>query len=176
MKNKGKIIEILAAVAPTLATALGGPLAGVATRTIATKLLGQEDATDNEVEAAILQADGNDLVRLREVETEFAARMKEAGIELERIAANDRDSARARQVKMRDRTPTVLGLLIILGFFAVLGAIFYYGLPESGREVLLAMVGALAAMTNQISNYFFGSSAGSKEKQDIISALKKDAA
>ena len=172
MKNKQKIIEVLGAIAPTIATALGGPLAGVATRTIATQLIGREDATEAEVEAAILNASAADVVRIREIEAGFEARMQEAGIEMAQIAANDRASARDRQVKMKDWTPTVLGLVIILGFFGVLAAIFYLGLPQNGSEVLLAMVGALGAMTTQISNYFFGSSSGSKEKQQIIAALQ----
>lgn len=172
MKNGRKFIDIIAAVAPTLATALGGPLAGVATRTIADKLLGKPDASPEEVEAAIAGASGQDLVRLKEIEATFAAEMKQAGVELERVAAEDRDSARARQVQMRDWTPTLLGLTIILGFFGVLAWIFQYGLPEKGGEVLLIMVGALSAMTNQISNYFFGSSAGSKTKETLIASLK----
>jgi hypothetical protein len=176
VKHKAKILEILGAVAPTIATALGGPLAGVATRTIADKLMGKPGASQEEVEQAILGASGADLVRMKEIEAEFAAQMKEADIELAQIDAGDRDSARDRQVKMRDWTPTLLGLVIIAGFFGVLAAIFLYGLPETGREVLLAMVGALAGMTSQISNYFFGSSAGSKEKQEIIAALKNGAA
>lgn len=175
MKKGRKIIDIIATVAPTLATALGGPLAGVATRTIADQLMGKPDASFEEVEKAIAEASGQDMVRLKEIEAKFAAEMKQAGVELERVAAMDRDSARARQVQMRDWTPTLLGLTIILGFFGVLAWIFHYGLPEKGGEVLLIMVGALSAMTNQISNYFFGSSAGSKSKETIIAGLKGEA-
>ncbi len=172
MKNKRKFIDVVSAVAPTLATALGGPLAGVAARTIAGELLGKPDADMVELEAAITGASGADLVKLKEIEAKFAAEMKEAGVELERVAAADRDSARQRQAKMGDWTPTVLGLTIILGFFGVLAWIFQYGMPAEGREVLLIMVGALGTMTTQITNYFFGSSAGSAEKQKLSASLK----
>ena len=172
MRNKGKFIDIVRTVAPALATALGGPLAGIATRAIATSVIGKENATEAEVEAAILGASGTDLVKLKEVETKFAAEMKEAGVELERVAAADRASARDRQVKTGDWTPSVLGLAIILGFFGVLAYIFKYGLPAEGSEVLLLMVGALGAMTSQVGNYFFGSSVGSKTKEHIIADLK----
>ncbi|TMV09838.1 hypothetical protein FGK63_01850 [Ruegeria sediminis] len=172
MKKQGKFLDILRTVAPTIAAAFGGPLAGVATRTLADQLLGQPDASQDEVEAFVAGASGADLVRLKEIEAEFQQEMQRAGIELERIAADDRASARDRQVRTGDWTPTLLGLLIIAGFFGVLAAIFYFGLPETGGEVLLIMVGALGTMTTQISNYFFGSSAGSKEKQQIIASLK----
>ncbi|MDK3072747.1 hypothetical protein QO034_06465 [Sedimentitalea sp. JM2-8] len=172
MKSKRKFIDIVATVAPTLATALGGPLAGVATRAIADQLLGKPDASPDEIEAAIAGATGADLVRLKEIEAKFAAEMKEAGVELERVAAMDRDSARARQVQMRDWTPTLLGLTIIVGFFGVLAWIFHSGLPERGGEVLLIMVGALGTMTTQVNNYFFGSTKKSGEKTEIIASLK----
>jgi hypothetical protein len=84
--------KIVGAVAPTLATALGGPLAGIAVKTIATQVLGKSDASEDEVEAAILGADPQTLIRLKEVELEFKATMVNAGIKLEEIASSDRAS------------------------------------------------------------------------------------
>lgn len=165
--------DIIATVAPTLATALGGPLAGVATRAIAGKLLGREDATIKELEAAVVSGTtGADLVKLKELELEFKIDLENAGIEMESIAADDRDSARMRQVKMKDWTPSVLGLAIILGFFGMLAYIMKYGLLADGNEVTLIMVGALSAMTTQVGNFFFGSSSGSKTKDTLIADLK----
>lgn len=173
MSKGNKIKDILATVAPTVATALGGPLAGVATRAIAGKILGRDDASVEEVEAAVAAASGTDLVKLKELEYEFKAQLKDADIQLERISADDRASARDRQARMKDWTPSVLGLAIIIGFFGVLAYIFRFGLPDQGSEVLLIMVGALGTMTSQVGNFFFGSSAGSKSKDAIISELKK---
>lgn len=165
---KRNLKDVLATVAPTLATALGGPLAGVAARTLADKWLGREGADPAEIEAALAAAQPADLVRLREIEAEFRAEMQQAGVELERVAAGDRDSARQRQAAMKDWTPSVLGLAIILGFFGVLAYLFRFGLPAEGEEVLLLMVGALGAMTAQVGNFFFGSSVGSKSKDGTI--------
>ncbi len=173
MSKGNKIKDILATVAPTVATALGGPLAGVATRAIAGKILGRDDASVEEVEAAVSAASGTDLVKLKELEYEFKAQLKDADIQLERISADDRASARDRQARMKDWTPSVLGLAIIVGFFGVLAYSFRFGLPDHGSEVLLIMVGALGTMTSQVGNFFFGSSAGSKSKDAIISELKK---
>ena len=173
MSKGNKIKDILATVAPTLATALGGPLAGIATRAIAGKILGRDDASVEEVETAVAAASGTDLVKLKELEYEFKAQLKDADIQLERISADDRASARDRQARMKDWTPSVLGLVIIIGFFGVLAYIFRSGLPDQGREVLLIMVGALGTMTSQVGNFFFGSSVGSKSKDAIISDLKK---
>jgi hypothetical protein len=171
--NLSKVTEVLATVAPSLATALGGPLAGAATQAIATAILGDAAATPQLVENANNGAAGSDLVKLKEVELTFKAQMEEAGVELENIAAKDRASARDRQARMKDWTPSVLGLAIIVGFFGVLTYLFRFGLPQSGSEVLLIMVGALGAMTTQVGNYFFGSSTGSKSKDVLIANIRE---
>lgn len=163
---------VIGTVAPTIATALGGPLAGMATRAIAKELLGDEDAGDGDVSAAIQAAGPEDLVKLRRLDAEFAARMKEAGVKLEAIAAGDRDSARRRQVAMRDWTPSALGLTIILGFFGIMIGMMFVDLPAGSETVLNVLLGALGAMTVQVGNYFFGSSAGSARKNDTIEKLK----
>lgn len=167
--------DLIATVAPGVATALGGPLAGVATRMIAQKLTGSEAPDDVDFANAqtMLEAAGPDtLVKLKELELEFNAAMHEAGVELERIAAGDRDSARQRQVQMRDWSPTVLGILVITLFFGVLFYLLVNGLPEAGGEIMMMVIGALTTMTAQVGNYFFGSSAGSASKNTIIAQLK----
>lgn len=175
MSRGERIGDVLAAVAPTLAAALGGPLAGIATRAIADKILGRGDAPIEEIEAAVVSASGADLVKLKELEYEFKAQLRDADIQLERIAAADRASARERQARTKDWIPSVLGLTVILGFFGVLAYIFRFGLPDQGGEVLLIMVGSLGAMTSQVGNFFFGSSAGSKSKDATIAELKRAA-
>ena len=42
---------LLGQVAPTIATALGGPLAGVAVKTLSNVLLGHENGSEDEVKA-----------------------------------------------------------------------------------------------------------------------------
>lgn len=167
-----KLKQFLATIAPTLGSAWGGPLGGIAAKAVASKLLGDDNAPLEDVEAALMGASGADLVKIKEIETAFEAQLKAADVDLKRIAASDRDSARTRQAKMGDHTPTILGLAIVVGFFGVLAYLFRFGLPEQGGEVLMIMVGALAGMVAQVCNFFFGSSSGSKAKTHIISGLK----
>ncbi|MFD1342901.1 hypothetical protein [Litorisediminicola beolgyonensis] len=173
--NLRKLTGVVATVAPTLATALGGPLAGVAAREIAGALIGDKDASEHQIARAIQHASPQDLVKLKEIELQFQAELEAAGVQLEEIAAKDRASARQRQTATRDWTPSVLGLAIVLGFFGVLAYIFRFGLPDSGSEVLLIMVGSLGTMTTQVGNFFYGSSVGSKTKEEIIADLKAGA-
>ncbi|WP_425091989.1 hypothetical protein [Tropicimonas sp. S265A] len=165
-----KLKEILGAVAPTVATALGGPLAGLATKAVAEKLTGNPDASEEDLVAAI--SSGEDLIKLKELELEFKTQLQNAGIKLEEIAAEDRDSARRREVETGDRTPAILGAVILAGFFGVLGLLFFQGLPEAGGEIVVGVIGILGGLCAQVGNYFFGSSAGSKSKNAIIADLK----
>ena len=106
--------KTLATVAPAIATALGGPLAGVAVQ-MAGKAIGLgEGATEGDVEAAVLSGNPDVLVRLREVNAQFEKDMAALGVDLERIHAGDRDSA--RQMAIAQGTIIQAILSAILGY------------------------------------------------------------
>jgi hypothetical protein len=100
--------------------------------------------------------------------------MRELDIDLERIANADRDSARNREVAAKDWTPRILAGLITAGYF---GALFYMlqnGLPQhGGSEALLIMLGTLGTAWGGVVAYYFGSSAGSKEKTDAMNRMAR---
>ena len=106
--------KTLATVAPAIATALGGPLAGVAVQ-MAGKAIGLSDGcTESDVEAAVLSGNPDVLVRLREVNAQFEKDMAALGVDLERIHAGDRDSA--RQMAIAQGTIIQAILSAILGY------------------------------------------------------------
>jgi hypothetical protein len=160
--------KILGTVAPALATAAGGPLAGAAVKAIASKVLNKPEATQDEVEAAVVGADSQTLLKLRELDQQFAKDMQAAGIRLEEIEAEDRANARAREIAVRDRTPAALALLITTGFFGTLGWMLVNGKPATGGDALLVMLGALGGAWASVCSYYFGSSAGSKLKTEAL--------
>jgi hypothetical protein len=159
---------LLGQVAPTLATALGGPLAGIAVKTLSNVLLGNEDGSEEDVKAALESATPEQLSAIKRIDADFKVRMKELDIDLERISAGDRDSARKREISVGDHTPKVLAAIITLGFFGILFWMFIYGVPKNGNEALLLMLGALQTAFTGIIAYYFGSSAGSKAKDDLL--------
>lgn len=170
--------KIVGAVAPTLATALGGPLAGAAVRTIATQVLGKPEATEEEVEAAIVAADPQILLKLREVDLEFKKAMIDAGIKLEELAAVDRASARDREVKTGDHwTPRILASVVVGGFLACVYAVLS-GYVQGMKDPMVAglvgtLIGYTSAKADQVVSYYFGSSASSKAKDETISHIAK---
>jgi hypothetical protein len=166
-----QLLNLVRTVAPSIATAVGGPLAGMATRAISEALLGKPDGTEDELIDAAAKASPDQLLALKKAEQDFAVRMRELEIDLQRIDAADRSSAREREVKTGDWTPKALAGAVTLGFFGVLGYMIAYGLPTQGGEALLVMLGTLGTAWGGIVSYYFGSSAGSKEKSEAMNRM-----
>jgi hypothetical protein len=165
---RGKIKRAIANAAPQLASALGGPLAGAAVAALSKAIFGEEGASEEAIDAALQNAAPEQIVALKRAEAEFQIALRNAAVEEARIDAGDRASARARQQAMSDWTPSVIGACIILGFFIVLAAMVAGRLPSGAETEFSIMLGALATMIAAVVNYFFGSSAGSKEKTRLM--------
>lgn len=166
--------KLIGTIAPTLATALGGPLAGMATTVISQAVLGKPDAEDAEIATALASASPDMLLKIKEADQTFAAKMKELDIDLEKIAADDRNSARQREMFVKDTTPRNLAYLYTAGYFVMIAALFKFGAPEESRDLLNTLVGILSAAEIGIITYYFGSSAGSAHKTNLMAtAIKK---
>lgn len=160
--------SIVSSVAPTIATALGGPMAGAATKAIAGALLGKPEAKQPEIEQALKNATPDDLLKLKEADNQFTLKMEELGVDLEKIAADDRANARQREIALKDNAPKILAAVIVIGFFGTLYTIAFVELPSGAQQPVSILLGALTAMLTQVGNYYFGSSAGSKAKTDAL--------
>ena len=170
LKIAGPLLE---QVAPTIATALGGPLAGLATKTLSNVLFGHEEGDADAISAALQGAGPDQLANLKKIDADFKSKMKELDIDLERIAADDRDSARRREMALGDHTPKILAAAVTIGFFGILFWMFVNGVPKNGNEALLLMLGALQTAFTGIIAYYFGSSAGSKAKDNLLAGKDK---
>lgn len=163
------LLNLVRTVAPSIASAVGGPLAGMATRAISEALLGKPDGSEQELLEAATKATPDQLLALKQAENEFTVKMRELDIDLERLANEDRDSARSREVQTKDWTPRVLAALVTGGYFGVLFYMLTQGLPTTGgSEAMLVMLGTLGTAWGGIMAYYFGSSAGSKAKDEAI--------
>lgn len=171
-----KAKSIIKAVAPTVAAALPGPfgpLAGV----IVAKALGVDNKNpadkDAAVAAALATGDPEILLKLRQAEQDFTARMAELGLKPEQLANEDRANARAREMTIRDHTPAILAYGITAGFFGTLAWLLAYGKPVTGGDALLVMLGSLGTAWAGITAYYFGSSSGSKQKDAALADIAR---
>lgn len=168
------VLNLVRTVAPSIASAVGGPLAGMATRAISEALLGKPDGTEEELAQAVPNATPEQLLALKKAEQDFIVRMRELDIDIERLSNEDRASARDREIKTKDITPRLLAAAITVGYFSVLFWMLNHGLPNNGgSEAMLVMLGTLGTAWGGIVAYYFGSSAGSREKNDTISKMMK---
>jgi hypothetical protein len=171
--------ETLGALAPTAATLLGGPFAGMAVGAIMGALGIGEPAEHKDPVKAVTeyltnnQLTGDQIVRLKEAELLVKQHLEDNNIRLEEIASSDRDSARKREIAVKDNTPKVLAYTVTMGFFSTLYLLMYGEIPDKIHDVLLVMVGSLGTAWTGIIYYYFGSSAGSKAKTDILAGIGK---
>jgi len=166
--------SIVKTVAPVLGTALGGPLGGMAARVVSKVVLGRDDGTDEELSAALQTASPDTLLALKKADQDFKVRMKELDIDVDKIHAADRASARDREIKTGDSwTPRLLAAGVTAGFFGVLFHLMANGIVEdAGGNALLIMLGSLGTAWTGIVAYYFGSSAGSRAKTDLMAKPK----
>jgi hypothetical protein len=167
----GNLFPVIAAVAPTIATALGGPLAGLAVKALSTAFLGSDKGTLQDLQNVLLGAGPDQLAQLKKIDADFAVQMQQLNIDLEQIASQDRQSAREMQVETRDWIPRALAIGVTVGFFGILGIMAFHGLPMSGNEAFLLLLGSLATSFTSIISFYYGSSSGSRAKDSIISKL-----
>ena len=165
------LLNLVRTVAPSIATAVGGPLAGMATRAISEALLGKPDGTEDELLNAAKSATPEQLLALKQAEQGFVVKMRELDLDLERISNEDRNSARNREIKTGDYTPKLLAAAVTFGFFGVLFWMIANGLPANGGEAMLVMLGTLGTAWGAIVSYYFGSSAGSREKTQAMNRI-----
>jgi len=62
----------------------------------------------------------------------------------------------------------VLGGLIVIGFFVLLGLLIFIDVPQANSDLLNLVVGSLIASFTTIVGYFFGSSKSSADKTEIL--------
>lgn len=165
--------SIVGSVAPALATALGGPLAGVAVSAISSSLLGKPNGTESEVAEAISVGGADALLKLKELDKSFALRMRELDIDLEKINQQDRASAREREAKTGDSwTPRILAAVVVGGFLAMVYMVLA-GYVEGLKDptivgIVGTLIGYVSAKADQVVSYYFGSSSGSAAKTELL--------
>lgn len=159
-------MEWLKQIAPTIATALGGPLAGMAVSAISKAIGVDEDKVSDLISNNKLTADQIAQVKIAEIELQKQA--NELGLNFEKLAVDDRKSARQMQAATRSIVPPLLAAAITFGFFGIL-IMLLLGRVDGNNPTILMMLGSLSTAWTGIIAYYFGSSAGSQAKTELLS-------
>ena len=157
-------MEWLTQIAPGLATALGGPLAGLAVTAISKALGIDEKDVQKTIETGKLSAD--QLASLKQAEMDLQAKAQELGLDFEKLATDDRKSARDMQTTTKSIIPAVLAIGVTVGFFAILIGLMTDNVTKS--DALLLMLGSLGTAWTAIVSFYFGSSAHSEKQSEML--------
>jgi hypothetical protein len=166
-----KARSVIAAVAPTLGIAIGGPFGALAGQLISKAVAPNAKPGDSAaVEAALASATPETLLALKNADNELKEHMRQLDINEEQLAYADTDSARKREMAVKDSTPAVLAYVLVLGTLLLIGCTMF-GLTKVADVTTGTMIGYLISECKAALGYYFGSSVGSKDKDQTIAAV-----
>ena len=162
------LLSLLKGVAPTLATAVAGPLGGAAVTALASKF-GVSDSVD-----AVAKAIAGD--------PKAAEKLAELELEMAKIDAANTADARKMNSEIQNSTTAswlakniayVIDVAIIAGALTMTFVVFIIGVPEQNKSMAFTALGSLWTLTGTVVNFHRGSSAGSKAKtEEMMKGMK----
>ena len=101
---------------------------------------------------------------------EFELKMKEFEVELLQIEADDRASARSREVEIakaggQDIMMMIAGGVALFAFLLVLIVVLFIDIPDKNEKLVYHVLGITEGVAISVFTYYFGSSKGSSDKQ-----------
>ena len=163
-----ELFNILKGIAPTLATAVAGPLGGAAVTALASKF-GVSDSIDAVAKA--IAGDPQATEKLQELELEYA-----------KLDAQDRDSARKayatvatseNATKLEKLVVPVLALGVVGLAFSLIGILMFVDTPNDQQQLVIFALGFITSAAGQVLSFYFGSSQGSKDKAEDMKGMVK---
>lgn len=182
-----KAKPILSAIAPTLATAFGGPVAGVAATFLSSALFGKTDASLDEIGASLATASPETLAKLKQIDADFKVKMEELGFNLakmnkdyeikmeeldvsrDEIAHRDRDSARQMQISTKEWIPGMLAFVLTIGLAAIIYTLLNKSIPAGNETIFNILTGSIASGWISMLSFYYGTSKSSRLKDQAIS-------
>jgi hypothetical protein len=157
-------MDWLKTIAPTIATALGGPFGGLAYEAVSKVLGVSQDDAKKMLDDGKLTAD--QIASVQQAEIALKAKAQELGLDFEQLAVTDRKSARDMQQNTHSFIPPALAIMVTFGFFGILVGLMMETFKTS--DALLLMLGSLGTAWTAIMSFYFGSSAGSQAKDAML--------
>ena len=157
-------MDWLKTLAPTIASCLGGPLAGMAVEAVSKSLGIDPNAVQDTINSGKLTAD--QIASIQSAEIALKAKAQEMNLDFEQLAVQDRKSARDMQTTTKSFIPPLLALIITLGFFGILIGMMTGKVTSS--DALMLLLGSLGTAWTGVISFYFGSSASSQNKDALL--------
>jgi hypothetical protein len=159
-------MDWLKSIAPTIATALGGPLAGMAVEAVSKAIGVDPSEVQNTINSGKMTAD--QIASLQTAELALKARAQEMGLDFEKLAVADRASARQMQMTTGSFIPPALSVMIVLAWAAVQFFLLTHVIEPTMRELIARVLGTLDGALMLVLSFYFGSSSGSQAKDTML--------
>ena len=151
-------------IAPTIASCLGGPLAGLAVEAVSKAIGVDPSSVQDTINSGKLTAD--QIASIQSAEIALKAKAQEMNLDFEQLAVQDRKSARDMQTTTKSFIPPLLALIITLGFFGILIGMMTGKVTSS--DALMLLLGSLGTAWTGVISFYFGSSASSQNKDQLL--------
>lgn len=152
-------------IAPTIATALGGPLGGLAYEAVSKVMGVGVDEAKQMLDEGKLTSD--QIAQVKTAEINLKSTEEQLGLNFEQLAVKDRDSARQMQVATKSFLVPALAIIIVVSFICVVVGTMM-GMSHIESAMAGTLVGYLSAKAEQVVAFYFGSSAGSQRKDELL--------
>ena len=156
-----ELLGLLKGIAPTLATAVAGPLGGAAVTALANKF-GVSDSVDAVAKA--IAGDPKAVEKLQELELEMAKLDMANTADARKMNSEIQNSTTASW--LAKSIAYVIDVAIIAGALTMTFVVFIVGVPEQNKSMAFTALGSLWTLTGTVVNFHRGSSAGSKAKTE----------
>jgi hypothetical protein len=153
---------------------MGGPLAGMAVDAIG-NALGMKDATKEQVKDLLASGTltSDQMASIKQADATLKVRMKELEIDMEKVHAGDRNSAREMAARTGDVwTPRIMALVVFMVWGAVNYKLFNGTINGDMRELVARALGTLDAVLMAVIYYYYGSSSSSAAKTEAMQGKK----
>ena len=151
-------------IAPTIASCLGGPLAGLAVEAVSKAIGVDPSSVQDTINSGKLSAE--QIASIQAAEIQLKAKAQEMNLDFEQLAVQDRKSARDLQTTTKSFIPPLLALIITLGFFGILIGMMTGKVTSS--DALMLLLGSLGTAWTGVISFYFGSSASSQNKDQLL--------
>jgi hypothetical protein len=161
-------LDTVRKIAPTVASVLGGPAAGMAVSALGS-ILGVAEPTQDKIATMIedAQLTADHLAEIRKLELQYQNDEKERGFKYEELATDDRKSARDMQMATHSVWPGILSAITTLAVLGVIAArMMGQSLPNDPTTVQL--IGSLTTGWGMALAYWFGTTRSSSEKNAYL--------
>lgn len=135
----------------------------------------EDDASDNDILKAVESASPEQVLALKKADNDFKLKMKEMEVDIIKLDKDDKKDARGFAERVGIKTVNSLAIANTLLVSVTISGIGYlvYSEKLAGMDALTASLLTIAirevfAKQEQIYNFFFGSSHGSKSKDESL--------